>query len=85
MAKLYHVDGTVEDLAPANGKKFTVEEWHKHVGGYCAHTFLSGGKAALYDEEGHLKGLKWNEKGSNAVGFMLVGPVLVIGKEDGGL
>jgi hypothetical protein len=85
MAKWYKTNGDVEDVKPENGKKFTVEEWHKYVGGYCAHTHLGSGNYALYDDEGHLKSLKYNEKGSARVGYDLVGPVLVIGKEDGGL
>jgi hypothetical protein len=42
MAHLIKPDGTVEELKPAKGKMFTLEELQKVVGGYLEHVKLGG-------------------------------------------
>lgn len=76
-ATLYHTDGTEEQVSPANGKQFTVEEWQTLLGGYAAPHYLYGGEAMLVDEDGFPKDLPRNQSASIISGTLVVGPALV--------
>ena len=52
MAKYYKTDGTMTEQFPANGKKFTLEEMQKAVGGYIEFLELPDGSALVCNEDG---------------------------------
>lgn len=63
MATLLKTDGTQQELTPANGKKFKLEEIQKAVGGYIEIVAMrpGNGRKRLYvNEEGKLHGLPLN-------------------------
>lgn len=65
MAKLYRADGRVEDVAPADGKKFTLAELQTLVGGnieLAAH--YDSSKVLVLNEEGKVHGQKLNQRAS---------------------
>lgn len=62
MAKLYKVDGSVEDLVPENGKFFSLKEMQAAVGGLIEVVQLDEGRTLVVNEEGKMLGLPPNEK-----------------------
>jgi hypothetical protein len=79
MAKLIKPDGTEIDVLGTGEKgAITMEQMQAAVGGHASHTHLGRGKMALYDEDGVMKGLSVNPKGSALVGYEVVGNVLVV-------
>ena len=76
MAKLLKTDGSVTEVAPAKGKKFTLAEAQAMVGGYVEMVRLRKG-FLLVDEEGLLKGKTLNMAASGMAGLDLVGDVLI--------
>ncbi len=52
MARLIRPDGTEEIVVPEKGKKFTLEELQKHVGGFITLMPRCGKRQILVDEEG---------------------------------
>lgn len=63
IAKLFHPDGRIELVRPANGKSFEYEELTKAVGGYIEILNCPGSGDAIMviNEEGKLNGLPYNE------------------------
>lgn len=55
-------DGTAVELAPKNGKEFTLEEMQAFVGGYIEIVYLDDGRMMILNEEGKLNGLPINDK-----------------------
>lgn len=62
MATLLMATGGTKEVTPKNGKKFTLEELQKHVGGYIELMSFSNGHTLVMDEEGRLKGLPLNRE-----------------------
>jgi hypothetical protein len=75
-------DGTQATVTPADGKRFTLEEMQKHIGGYIevvGHVYAHWGhRAVIADEEGLLKGLPVNQAVTDMLGYKIVGNALVI-------
>ena len=61
-AKLYKVNGEVQDVTPANGTDFSLEELQGFVGGYIELGLISDGRIMVLNEEGKLNGLAPNQK-----------------------
>ncbi len=60
-AELVRADGSVEPIAPANGRDFKLDELRKLVGdGWIQVVPLTRGRVLVCDEEGKLKGLPIN-------------------------
>lgn len=53
-------DGVRQEVVPANGKKFTLEELQKYVGGYIEMTKTYDGRTMWVNEEGLLRNLPIN-------------------------
>jgi hypothetical protein len=60
MATLYRENGTSEEIQPANGSSFTLEEQQTLVGGYIEVTWTRDGRLMVLDEHGKLKGKRMN-------------------------
>ena len=60
MAKLFKVDGTIENIKPANGKSFTLAELQEMVGGLIQAVPVFEDKFIIVDEEGRLKNYQHN-------------------------
>lgn len=77
---LYKMDGSQETVTPSVGKKFSLEELQKYVGGFIelipAYTRIPG--IVYANEDGLLLRLPFNEVASRLVGRSLVGDVLVV-------
>ena len=56
MATLVNVSGVACDVAPDNGKKFSLERLQELVGGYIEVVPVGHGEYVICDEEGKLKG-----------------------------
>ena len=82
-ALLYKADGTEEAVRPKDGRKFTLEELQRMVGGYIEVVPLSEGRLMVLNEEGKLKGLPMNRAASVfalphiGTGDFIVGDALV--------
>lgn len=63
-AELIKPEGEIELIAPKNNGWFTLEELQKLVGGYIERVKLSTGKVMIVDEDGMLKGLPFNPRGT---------------------
>lgn len=87
MATLYHADGSFEKLLPL-GKRFTLGELQKAVGGIIQLGKTYDNRRMVFDEEGKVKGKPFNKLATamyqygNHPGFSLVGDVLVFDKGD---
>lgn len=75
-ATLITPDGKVSDVVPS-GKKLSLDEMQKLVGGYIERVTIKGGEMYV-DEEGLLKNLPLNQKASELAGRGLVGNALVL-------
>ena len=64
MATLIKAHGREQNVTPANGEKFTLEEMQGYVGGYIEIIGLPDGSQLILNEEGKLKGLEPNLKAS---------------------
>ena len=75
-------DSTHEEVYPA-GNKWTLAEMQAKVGGYIeliANTQLADGQIAFVDEDGLMKRLPKNTRGSMLLGRPIVGNLLVVPK-----
>ena len=52
--------GSMKEVKPMNGEKFTLFELQQHVGGYIEIIYLTNDKLLVVDEEGKLKGKPLN-------------------------
>ena len=69
MAKVYRVNGNVDDVQPKNGKTYELEELYEMLGcQWIELVYLSDGIMVI-DEEGKLNGKQYNEK-ANAIATM---------------
>jgi Domain of unknown function (DUF3846) len=88
MATLIKVNGEQTEVAPWNGKAFTLEQIQEHVGGYFEAHRLSDGKFMLVDEDGKRKQKPINRAASfllfgKYTGFdFIVGDALIGTKEE---
>ena len=85
MGQHIKTDGTVAEVHPANGKKFTLKELQEFVGGYIELVTTREPRRHMYvNEEGTLDGLPLNQKASELIHPMyctvVVGDVLVCEK-----
>lgn len=62
MATLYKVDGSEQEVLPANGKGFTLDEMQALVGGYVQVIYLPDGSPCLMDEDGKSKNKPINQR-----------------------
>ncbi len=60
MATLLKADGMVSEVKPANGRKFTLEEVQKLVGGYVQMVDNGDGTRLLCNEDGKVHNLPPN-------------------------
>ena len=85
MATLYKMDGTVQEVKPAKGKAFTIEEMQKLVGGYVElipSIYRPKGKLVLVDEDGIPRKKGFNIRVSQLLGIALVGDVVICEKKE---
>lgn len=81
VAHLYRVNGFVEMKFPADGKKFSLEELQKFVGGHIEKvpgTARRGKPVAYCNEDGRSAGLPFNFSASTKFGFDLLGDVVQV-------
>ena len=80
---LYRIGAlTTEEVKPADGKKFKLEELQKLVGGYIEAVPYAN-PVAYCNEEGRLNNLLFNELASGAFKQFLVGDVIQVRKQRG--
>lgn len=60
MAKLYLVDGTIEDVSPKNGKGFSLEELKGFVKGWVETVRIDKDRIMVINEDGKLDSLDFN-------------------------
>lgn len=76
-ASIFKVSGEVVDCVPGNGKKLTLAEMQKAVGGYIERLSIPGGELYV-DEDGIAKELPLNARASQLAGTTLRGDALVL-------
>ena len=92
MALWIKTNAAPQQVAPANGKRFTLAEMQRYVGGYIEALQLTDGTIMWLNEEGKLKGLPYNPVADRiaqmhqAVAFsdQIVGDVLVATRAETG-
>jgi hypothetical protein len=72
------VDGTSEDVLPEKGKRFSLAELQKMVGGYVERLKLPGRAVMIVNEDGFPRGLPENPVASQIAGRSIVGDVVVL-------
>lgn len=80
-AKVAHwvkADGTVTEVVPSKGTKFTLEEVQEFVGGYVERLKLPHRTVMLMNEEGIPRNLPLNEKASSVAGRDILGDVVIM-------
>jgi len=88
MAKLYQPNGTVTEVHPTNGKKFTLEELQGYVGGYIELIYTNRSRQMFINEDGKIEGLPHNSKATLLCNMKLgpwdyiVGPAIVLEKSE---
>lgn len=78
MVQLIKVNGDVTESFTAD----TLEEKQSAVGGYIEVVATRRGKVLIVNEEGHMKGLKKNNKASEIAGFDIMGDVICLDEKD---
>ena len=79
MARVIKADGEVLEVRPKNGKDFKADEIHEFVGGHFEFLYL-GSELMAVNEEGRLLGLDFNPLASYKARQLIVGDVLLCGK-----
>lgn len=89
MATLIRTNGSEEQVRPADGKYFTLEELQRYVGGFIEAVALPNGKTMIVNEEGKLDNLPYNQRATllgAAAGTMpgdeVMGDVLVLSNDE---
>jgi len=77
-------NGKEKYVEPSNGKRFSLEEMQKYVGGFVAIVRLPKGKKMVVDEDGLMKQSLINGKASKLTGQVIVGNVLICEKTEMG-
>jgi hypothetical protein len=77
---LYRATGAVEEVRPANGKRFSLRELQAFVGGYIE-LVPCAAPIAYCNEEGRLHNLPLNRLASIEFGQSLVGDVIQVRRE----
>lgn len=75
------LNSKVEEFPPADGKRYTLEELQKMVGGFFQIVSLEEKHIVLADEDGLSKRLPRNEFASYLYGKHLVGNVAVVNRK----
>lgn len=77
MATLIHPDGRSETIVgEGRNKVLTLDQIQKAVDGYFQFAPTYGRDNVLVNEDGRMRGMKYNHVASNMAGQELVGPVL---------
>ena len=76
MATLYRVDGTQEEVKPANGVRFTLTELQGFVGGLIEQARTIAGDLMYCDEEGKLKSKLVNRIATARYRFGYLDPIV---------
>lgn len=74
-------NSNIEEFPPADGKRYTLEEIQKMVGGFFQIVSLEDKYIVLADEDGLSKKLPYNEFASHLYGKHLVGNVAVVNRK----
>lgn len=88
MATLIQPDGELKEVQPRNGHDFTLEELRGFIGGgfiEIIHPAERPGCLLVIDEEGKLKGMRFNSAASLLYGNdgdVVVGPALLCREEE---
>ena len=61
MALIYKANGERETVSPDNGKDFKLEQLQKIVGGYIDMLGIGGDEIMVFNDEGKLMGLPYNQ------------------------
>lgn len=62
MAVIYKANGEREEVHPENGKDFKLEQLQKIVGGYIDMLGIGGDEIMVFNDEGKLMGLPFNQE-----------------------
>ena len=81
MALLLHANGRAREVAPADGRTFTLEELQAFVGGYIELVYLRAPGAAVrfVNEDGKRLGLSVNAQATALVGHLLIPGDVIVG------
>jgi|TARA_R100000306_G_C4297986_1_gene103594 hypothetical protein len=84
MARLILSDGTQTVVTPeADSNEWTLVELQRHLQGYIEHCPAQyDGHEVWVNEEGRLNGMHYNSHASSLTGQDLVGPVLILDKDE---
>jgi hypothetical protein len=88
MGILIKPDGSKEQIEPASGKYFTLEEMQGYVGGYIEKIYDRSGRIIIGNEEGKLHNLPVNSVATNMWApvnesfDVLVGNILFLNPEE---
>jgi Domain of unknown function (DUF3846) len=77
-ATIYHASGKRTAATPGDGKKFSLEELQKAVGGYIEQ--VPGHRGAFCNEDGLRLNLPPNRAASDRFGIRLVGDVIEVSR-----
>lgn len=84
-AKLIQPNGHTTEVAPKNGKDFSLEELQGFVDGYIECVYLDSKTIMVINEEGKLNGLPYNHDATVLSGLyphdVIVGPALICSKK----
>jgi hypothetical protein len=88
-ATVMHPDGTTTELEPADGDQFTLEQMQEAVGGYVEQLAFPDGELLLFDEDGRMKQLPFNERATRWLRERgrydsIVGPAMACHAREGG-
>ena len=73
----YKTDGTINEITPADGKRFTLKEMQGYVGGWVERAPQTGTHEIWVNEEDRLKGAPPNTNASLLGNQNLVGDAVV--------
>lgn len=80
MAKLYRVNGQIEDVKPANGSDFTLEELYALVDTNMVETLpTNDGRIMVICEEGKLRGKEENARATLLTVNVTAGDDMIVG------
>ena len=79
MGKLIRATGEESDYPPASGKKYTLEELQRAVGGDIEIVAMSDGQLMVLNEEGKVRALPFNSKATTMTRGFLAPTDMVMG------
>lgn len=78
-AVLYRPDGTQQEVRPADGRRFTLAEAQRLVGGLVERLSLGRGRIMLINEEGKILGMAPNAPATRIAGPSLGAGDFIVG------